>query len=184
MIWYTYVLQSDYHNEFSYHPSLHLVTVASFSCDENCQDLLSCPAWCSSVHWPSSHKQKSHWFGSHSGHMPGFWARSPAGDMWEVTTRWYFSPTLSPFLPLCLKINNIKSLRKIIYYLSSFQIWYSITNCSHIAEFCLYFVSSLSSFFLSSLKKIFDYEDIIWTKPGGRVEAREGGGFGWGGREE
>ena len=38
---------------------------------------LSCPGWCGSVGWSSSHKAKGHWFDSRSGHMPELWVRSP-----------------------------------------------------------------------------------------------------------
>ena len=41
------------------------------------------------------------------GHMPGLQARSLVGGAQEATTYGCFSPSLSPTLPLCLKINNI-----------------------------------------------------------------------------
>ena len=36
------------------------------------------------------------------------------GTMWEATTQWCLSPSLSPFIPFCLKINkyNLKKRRK------------------------------------------------------------------------
>ena len=46
------------------------------------------------------------WFHSQLGHMPGLQARSPVGGIWEATTHWCFSPSLSPSLLLSLKINN------------------------------------------------------------------------------
>ena len=33
-------------------------------------------------------------------------ARSPVGSVWEATTRWCFSPSLSPSLTLSLKVNK------------------------------------------------------------------------------
>ena len=38
------------------------------------------------------------------GHMPGLWARSPVGGALVATTYPCFSSSLSPSLPLCLKI--------------------------------------------------------------------------------
>ena len=64
------------------------------------------PGWCGSVDWALACKPKGCWFGSQSGHMPGLQARSPVGDAWETTTHWCFSPSLSPSLPLCLKIKE------------------------------------------------------------------------------
>ena len=46
-------------------------------------------------------------FNSQSGHMPGLWSGSPVGGVQEATTHWYFSLSLSPSLPLGLKINKI-----------------------------------------------------------------------------
>ena len=37
------------------------------------------------------------------GHMSGLWARSPVGGVWETTTYWCFSPSLSLTLPLSKK---------------------------------------------------------------------------------
>ena len=45
-------------------------------------------------------------FNSRLGHMPGLWSGSPVGSVWEATTHWCFSPSLSPSLPLSLKINK------------------------------------------------------------------------------
>ena len=42
------------------------------------------PGCCGSVDWALAFKPKSHWFDSQSGHMPGFWARSPIGGVWEA----------------------------------------------------------------------------------------------------
>ena len=66
-----------------------------------------CPGWCGSVDWALACKPKGHWFNSQSGHMPGLQARSPVGGVREATTRGCFSPSLSPSLPLSLKINKI-----------------------------------------------------------------------------
>ena len=37
---------------------------------------------------------------SNLGHIPGFWARSPVGVVWEAHTHWCYSPSLFPSLPL------------------------------------------------------------------------------------
>ena len=56
------------------------------------------------VDWAPACEQKSPWFDSQSGHVPGLRSRSPVGGMQEATTHWYFSPSLSPsFPPLSLK---------------------------------------------------------------------------------
>ena len=59
----------------------------------------------------TGYEPKGHQFNSQSGHMPGLQARSPVGAMWDVTTHWCFSPSLSPSLPLSLKIN--KTFKKV-----------------------------------------------------------------------
>ena len=46
------------------------------------------------------------------GHMPELLARSPVGGTGEATTQWCFSPSLSPTLPLSLKINKIWRRRR------------------------------------------------------------------------
>ena len=66
------------------------------------------PGWCGSVDWDC--EPGGHQFNSQSGHMPGLWARSLVGGMWEATTHWCFSPTISP--SLLLSKNTIKSLKK------------------------------------------------------------------------
>ena len=70
------------------------------------------PGLCGSVDWAPACELKDLQFDSQSGHVPGLQARSPVGTTWEVTTHCCFSPSLSPSLPLCLKINLKKSLRK------------------------------------------------------------------------
>ena len=60
------------------------------------------PGGCSSVDWVPACKPKGHQFDSQSGHMPGLLARSPAGDMWEVTD-WSMSHTLM-FLSLSFSL--------------------------------------------------------------------------------
>ena len=65
-----------------------------------------CPGWCGSVDWLRSCEPRGRWLHSQPGHMPGLWARSPAGGVWEASTHWCFSPSLSLSLPLCLKINK------------------------------------------------------------------------------
>ena len=42
----------------------------------------------------------------------GCGARSPAGGVWEATTHWCFSPSLSPFFPFSLKINKYYLYKK------------------------------------------------------------------------
>ena len=65
---------------------------------------------CGSVDWVPACEPKGHWLDSQSGHMPRLWARSPVGGAQEATTHWRFSPSLSPSLPLSLKIK--KTLKK------------------------------------------------------------------------
>ena len=74
--------------------------------------LNDCRGWCSSMDWAWACEPKGHWFDSQSGHMPGLQARSPIGGMQEATTHWCFSPSLSPSLPLSLKTNKYKILKK------------------------------------------------------------------------
>ena len=71
-----------------------------------------------SVNWVPACETKGHWFNSWSGHMPWLWARSPAECTPEATTHWCFSPSFSPSLPLCLKINkyNLFLKKAIIIY--------------------------------------------------------------------
>ena len=64
------------------------------------------PGWCSSVDWAPACRPKGCQFDSQSGHMPGLQARSPVGGTQEATTHWFFSPSLSPSLPLSLKISK------------------------------------------------------------------------------
>ena len=64
----------------------------------------SSPGWCGSVDWVPACKPKRHWFHSQSGRMPGLGARSSVGSVWEATTHRCFSPSLSPSLPLSLKV--------------------------------------------------------------------------------
>ena len=64
------------------------------------------------VDWAWACELKGRWFDYQTGHMPGLWARSPVGGMGEATTHWCFCPSLSPSLPLSLKINNKISKKK------------------------------------------------------------------------
>ena len=73
---------------------------------------MCCPGCCGSVGWTLACKLKGHWFDSQSGPMRGLWARSPVGGVWEATTHQCFSPSLSPSLPLSLKVREIKSFLK------------------------------------------------------------------------
>ena len=70
------------------------------------QNISISPGWCGSVDWALAWEPKGCWFNSQSGHMSGLRARSPAGGMREVTTIDFFSPSLSPSHPLCLKISK------------------------------------------------------------------------------
>ena len=63
--------------------------------------------------WVLAFEPKGRWFDSQSEHMPGVQARSPVWGVREETTHWHFSTSLTPSLPLCLKINKIRSLKNI-----------------------------------------------------------------------
>ena len=65
----------------------------------------SCPGRYGSVDWVPACEMKGHWFTSWSDHMPGLRARSPVGGGQEGAN-WCFSPSLSPSLPLPIKIIN------------------------------------------------------------------------------
>ena len=90
------------------HPAQLFAAAMTSTCCSLClaKSHSSCPDWCGSVGWASSHRPKGQWFDSRSGHMPGLWARSPVGSTQEATTHQCFSPSLSPSLPLFLKINK------------------------------------------------------------------------------
>ena len=60
------------------------------------------PDWCGSVDWLLACEEKGCLFDSQSGHVPG----SPVGGVQEVTAYWCFFPSLSPSLPLSLKVNR------------------------------------------------------------------------------
>ena len=67
--------------------------------------------WCGLVDWALACELDGCRFDSRWGCMLGLWARSPVGGVWEATD-WcfsctYFFPSLSPSLPLSLKINKI-----------------------------------------------------------------------------
>ena len=64
------------------------------------------PDQCGSVCWALSCKAKGCHFYSWSGHMPGLWVRSQEATDGCLLHQ-YFSPSLSPSLPLSLKINKI-----------------------------------------------------------------------------
>ena len=64
------------------------------------------PGWCDAVDCATDCEARSCQFYSQSGHMPVFQAQSPLGGTPEATTRWCFSPSLSPSLPLPQKINK------------------------------------------------------------------------------
>ena len=50
------------------------------------------PGWCGSVDWVLACETKGHQFDFQSEHVPGLWARSPAGGELEATIHWYFFP--------------------------------------------------------------------------------------------
>ena len=70
------------------------------------------PGCCHSVDSVPACEPNGSWFNSQSGHMPGLQARSPVEGTQEATTHGCFSPSLSPFFSLSLKIKN-KILKKI-----------------------------------------------------------------------
>ena len=78
----------------------------SFSGHSQCCEEEMGPGWCGSVDWVLACEPKGRWFHSQSGHMPGLRARCPVGGAREATTHWCFSSSLSPSLPLSLKINK------------------------------------------------------------------------------
>ena len=81
--------------------------------------------------WVLAWEPKGLRFDSRSGHMPGLQARSPVGDVWEATTHWRFSPSLSPFLPLSKKPNQrITHIYSTLH--SKWNVSYSesLLNCS------------------------------------------------------
>ena len=80
------------------------------------------PGWCGSVDWMLACEPKGHQFDPQSGHMPGLWARSPVGGMWEATTYWCSSPSLSPSIPLCLHTHTHT-------HTATFSIWAVVFSC-------------------------------------------------------
>ena len=56
--------------------------------------------------WAPACEPRGHWFDSWLGHMPGLRARPSVGGVQQATAHWCFSPSLSPSLPLSLKINK------------------------------------------------------------------------------
>ena len=64
------------------------------------------PGWCGSVVQCWLANQRVAGSIPSLGHMPGLQARSPVGGVQEATTHCCFSPSFSPSLPLCLKINK------------------------------------------------------------------------------
>ena len=78
------------------------------------------PGWCGSVDQALACEPKGHWFDSQLGHMPRLWARSPVRHMQDVSlSHPCFFPSLSPSLPLSLKISKILKKNKIngVHYL-------------------------------------------------------------------
>ena len=72
----------------------------------NVKNISRLPGLYDSVDWALACEPKGHKFDSQSGHIPALQARSPVGDAQEATTHWCFSPSLSPTLPLSLKMNK------------------------------------------------------------------------------
>ena len=88
-----------------------------------------CPGWCGSVDWAPAYKPKGRQFDSQSGHMPGLWAMSLVGGAQGATTHWWFSPSLSPSLPLCWKINKILKKKQTVVFLHKGGNWGCIYIC-------------------------------------------------------
>ena len=71
-----------------------------------------------SVDWAQACELKGCQFNSWSGHMPGFWARSPVGGVWEAAdqcfshTLMFLSLSFSLPSPLSKKINKTLFLKK------------------------------------------------------------------------
>ena len=92
------------------------------------------PGWHSSVDWVRACEPKSCQLDSQSGHMPGLQARSPVGGTGDTTTHWCFTPSLSPSLPLSLKVNKLYLLKKRKQYIEAhIRLFNGI-----IMEVCLY----------------------------------------------
>ena len=66
-----------------------------------------CPGWCSSVNRAQACESKGHRFDPQSGHMPGLQAGAPVGGHVRGNHTSMFL-SLSPSLPLSLKINFLK----------------------------------------------------------------------------
>ena len=93
-------------------------------CSKN--DAIFCPGWCGSADWAPDDKPKDRLFDSRSQHMPGLWARSPVGGMWEATTHGRFPPSPSLSLPLSLKKLITKiflNIKIMMLYFQNFPTW-------------------------------------------------------------
>ena len=86
--------------------------------------------------WALACKPKGHQFDSQSGHMPVLQAWSPVEGAQEATTHWCFFPSLSPSLPLSLKINKIFKRK------TSFSMWGLTCICK---KYTLKFLNQSSS---------------------------------------
>ena len=64
------------------------------------------PGWCGSVDWVPACEPKGCQLDSHSGHLPGLWARSPGGGLRETTNYNVSLPLYLPPFP-SLKMNKI-----------------------------------------------------------------------------
>ena len=74
---------------------------------------------------------------SQSGRMPGLRARSPAGGMRDASTlpQCCFSPSLSPFLPISLKVNKIlKKINKFPYLIFKWKKLFKLTKLMILME--------------------------------------------------
>ena len=70
------------------------------------------PGWSSSVDWAPACKPKGHWFHAQSRTHAWVAGQVPSRGVQEETTHWCLSPSLSPPLPLCLKIQKKRQDKK------------------------------------------------------------------------
>ena len=69
------------------------------NCPFGCFKKTTGPGWCGSVDWVPAWEPKGRQFDSQTGHMPGLWARSPAG---MCKRQPHTDVSLPPFLSLSL----------------------------------------------------------------------------------
>ena len=97
------------------------------------------------------------WFNSRSGHIPGWWPPSRLGRMWEANDQCshtdVLSPSVSPSLPLSLKVNksNLQQKNTVVFI-------YTIPFASKLltqifTNSCVPFMSSFRQLFSGSLPR-------------------------------